>query len=718
MTASFGRLENETLELTPGLNVLSRPNEAGKSTWAAFLVAMLYGVDTAERARQGVLPAKTKYKPWSGKPMQGVLEVQTDDGRRIRVERSSRGRTPLGEFAAFDMDTGLAVDGLTAENCGLRLLGVERSVFERSAFIHQSGLAVTPDDALERRLSSLVTTGDERASASSAAKLLREQKNKIQHNKTGLLPQALREKEQLEATLAQIHQRHREDLSLAARQESLTQRLRELQTAEQALAAREQEHKRRQLAAAHEQTADCERAYESAREKTVKYPTRARLASLRRDLQALENEKEAPLPDKPLPPVCPPVFQGVAADDLMDKAQRDGREFDRLTAGKRPHPASLLILVSVCLLAGIAGLVCKRYAMAVLSAVAAAVFAALFVLYRRKAHAYDENLDKAQAILAQYENRSRDEFTVLAAQYREQLLVYEQQKAAYDAALSARQANMLARAGQQAAVFGAVSVFAPEATDASSALRAIQTAEADYDALECALQALQVAQSRAGALESAFGELKAVPMPPGDWENLDAQQLAREKAQLTHELQTVRSRLDESRGRVAALAGPAALAARLEELDTQIAALRQRYTAIELAEQTLMAADAQLQTRFAPQIAARAGAYFAALTGSRYDRVLLDRELRLSAGQTGEAGVHQLLSLSSGTADQLYLAARLAICDLALPAHTPLILDDALLSFDDTRLRSALELLSEQGKTRQILLFSCHSREQAWLLAQ
>ena len=146
LTASFGRLENETLEFSPGLNVLSRPNEAGKSTWAAFLIAMLYGVDTTERARQGALPAKTKYKPWSGKPMQGILEVQTDDGRRIRIERSSRGRTPLGEFAAFDIDTGLPMESLTAENCGLTLLGIERSVFVRSAFIHQSGLAVTQDD--------------------------------------------------------------------------------------------------------------------------------------------------------------------------------------------------------------------------------------------------------------------------------------------------------------------------------------------------------------------------------------------------------------------------------------------------------------------------------------------------------------------------------------------------------------------------------------------
>ena len=49
MTATFGRLEQETLTLTEGLNVLQMPNEAGKSTWAEFLLAMLYGVDTSER---------------------------------------------------------------------------------------------------------------------------------------------------------------------------------------------------------------------------------------------------------------------------------------------------------------------------------------------------------------------------------------------------------------------------------------------------------------------------------------------------------------------------------------------------------------------------------------------------------------------------------------------------------------------------------------------
>ena len=66
MTATFGKLQNETLTLNSGLNILHRPNEWGKSTWSAFLVAMLYGVDTSEREKNGILPIKTKYAPWSG----------------------------------------------------------------------------------------------------------------------------------------------------------------------------------------------------------------------------------------------------------------------------------------------------------------------------------------------------------------------------------------------------------------------------------------------------------------------------------------------------------------------------------------------------------------------------------------------------------------------------------------------------------------------------
>ena len=73
--------------------------------------------------------------------------------------------------------------------------------------------------------------------------------------------------------------------------------------------------------------------------------------------------------------------------------------------------------------------------------------------------------------------------------------------------------------------------------------------------------------------------------------------------------------------------------------------------------------------------------------------------------------------LSQGANDQLYLAVRLAICEKVLPKEKsiPLFLDDTLTNFDETRMAAALDWLKEEAKTRQILLFTCQSREAVYL---
>ena len=52
----------------------------------------------------------------------------------------------------------------------------------------------------------------------------------------------------------------------------------------------------------------------------------------------------------------------------------------------------------------------------------------------------------------------------------------------------------------------------------------------------------------------------------------------------------------------------------------------------------------------------------------------------------------------------------LAISELLLP-EAPIVLDDALVAFDDERARVALQVLAEEAQSRQILLFTCQSRE-------
>ena len=170
-------------------------------------------------------------------------------------------------------------------------------------------------------------------------------------------------------------------------------------------------------------------------------------------------------------------------------------------------------------------------------------------------------------------------------------------------------------------------------------------------------------------------------------------------------------------GRIRSLDRSSDLEAQLAQKREQLAALQAEYDAISLAMDTLSQANTVLQNRFSPALGTRAAEIFSAITGGRYDKVLLSRDLSLSAEMTGDPVGRSVRLLSQGAADQLYLAVRLAICDMVLPADkcVPLILDDALISFDDERLHAALDYLLEESRRRQILLFTCQRREMSYL---
>jgi len=170
LTATFGRLENDTLELQPGLNIIHAPNEGGKSTWTAFLKNMLFGLNSRDRSPTA---DKRRYLPWSGSPMQGTMELTCQFGDVTITRRTSRANAPMGSFSAVYSGTAEAVKDLTAADCGEKLLGVPLDVFERSAYIRQSGIAVDQSAALEQRIAALITTGEEDTSYSAASARLK-----------------------------------------------------------------------------------------------------------------------------------------------------------------------------------------------------------------------------------------------------------------------------------------------------------------------------------------------------------------------------------------------------------------------------------------------------------------------------------------------------------------------------------------------------------------
>lgn len=244
MQGTFGTLDGEQLRLDTGLNIIYAPNESGKSTWCAFLRAMLYGIDTSQRARAGFVPDKQKYAPWSGKPMAGELELE-QGGKRITIRRWTEApNAPLRGFLAVYTGTDIPVPGLTAADAGERLTGVSAEVFARTAFIGQGGLVVTGTPELEKRISAIVTSGEEASSYTEADAQLRAWLRRRRSGQHGALPEL---EGRITTVEEQLHRLERNAQEQAACAAEIAQTDAELQTVTEQMNAARQRQRRAAL---------------------------------------------------------------------------------------------------------------------------------------------------------------------------------------------------------------------------------------------------------------------------------------------------------------------------------------------------------------------------------------------------------------------------------------------------------------------------------------
>ncbi len=152
----------------------------------------------------------------------------------------------------------------------------------------------------------------------------------------------------------------------------------------------------------------------------------------------------------------------------------------------------------------------------------------------------------------------------------------------------------------------------------------------------------------------------------------------------------------------------------LAAVDRRLQAVQEEYAALKLAREVLDAAFRELQQSFGPQLNRRGGEILARLTDGRHVDMRVDRSLQILVPDPATGLLHEFDYLSGGTIDQAYLALRLAVAELVCGPNgrLPLLLDDALLQYDDQRAGAALAFLREYAEEQdlQILLFTCHGR--------
>lgn len=692
MTATFGKLDKATLRPGPGMNVLRAANEAGKSTWSAFLRAMLYGIPTGQRDKTGFLAEKNRYAPWSGAPMEGSMTLDWN-GREVILRRRAKGSNPFGSVQAVDGATGEAIPELCVEKPGEVLLGVEREVFERSAFVGQTAMTVDGDPALEKRVAALLTSGQEEVSFSRVQRQLKDWRNRRQHNRTGLIPKLEEEIGAGEALLRRAEQARLQEAEGSAALDELRAEKRRLEEEKLLLKSQAEREKWERYRASCQEYQKAKEEYDALEGQFRNLPSGEDLLTAQQELQRLQaqaaalrlKEEELRRLEERGPEAAAPVKRGAGAliaaalavlavtvlccllvGALVGRMDLAGAQAQSLT--RRPPDVKTIQFLA----AGLGG--------------AVSALAAWLILRGTR---------KGEEQRRQEEKRQDWEEEVSALRAEAQALRSRREE----------ELNALLRF---------VHGFAPTVSNEFGISAALSRALRGGDLLAPVRARLEAA-GRVVQMAKDTLESERPPAPMAGTARFSYQETVARLAVTLDELARKERMAAAARGELRSLGDVDAAEARLEEAREELRARKEELAALDLAMEAMEEANSGMQARFSPALNQRAGELMSRLTGGKYDKLTLTRTFEAVARQAGEVLPHSVLSLSRGTADQLYLAVRLAVCDLALPAGAPLVLDDALIHFDDERMALALDCLRERAGGQQIFLFSCHSRETEYL---
>lgn len=663
--ATYGKLNQAQLSLQSGLNVICAPNEGGKSTWSRFLLTMFYGLNTRQR---GELADKNRFQPWSGSPMQGRLELAVGEDVLTLSRRTQRADSPMGVFSCTYAGTDTPVRGLDALRCGETLLGVPQSVYQRCAFIPSGSMAIDADADLERRINALISTGEEKISFSQAETRLKRQLHQRKYNRSGAIPL-------LESEIASLSSAQAEVQDLAEREASLRQQLRQVQEAQVTLRAAQQQE-------AQQRIVEKQRLLQSLPDSSALQSINEQLGAVRSMGEQVQQARDAAAAQEQ---TIQAQLQELSRNPLHPMTKPELEAQLQIQPPAPPQVAQLLISLALGLCGG--GFLWYEIgqsqllwlcAACAVTALAAGNFLRLLIQRIRRQQVRRRELQRQEEL-----RKLADSYLPMLEKLEEQRsLLQQRQQAVADSEqrLRATLADLLTVVQKWD-----VGVHAP--TDVRRFVQ--QTAQRREELTE------EIRQAQADALHAQT--------PDADG---SAARLQQQIAQV--------------QGQLAALGGAEDAPQRIARKQEQLHRLQGEYDSLALALDVLRSANTTLQNRFSPELGRRAAEIFADMTGSPWSHILLDREFRLSAEAGSDPTRRSVQLLSSGTADQLYLAVRLAICEMVLPAeqNAPLILDDALLTFDDERLHKTLDYLVRLGEQRQILLFSCQSREADYLASR
>lgn len=671
---SFGKLKDRSFTFSEGINVITGPNEAGKSTLFGFLRSMLFGIERG-RGRSAKGSAYAKYKPWEAPgAYQGTLSVEIG-GKQYLLERNFL--QTEGGLIVYDAETGRQVP-LAGEFLETVASEVTESGFLNTAMQSQSGAATGQELAglLQNMITNMSVAKTQAVDVGGALARLTDKQHVLERKK---LPEKLSEAEKaLEDTV--LRQKELERIETERQKRSL--RLSEVNALLEQLAKDDAPRVEQEFSKHFERFSryreDMQKAESMASEISEK---RSLLKEWRRSLvpeEVLQKEED----------------ERAKAVEALERAE-NAWESEKRSAGdllKREREEKVYTLPWVLLTLLMLGIsaylfIGKWYAFACIPLATALAGTVLYILRRRSV---SRMLRAAEERLSKLQNPPSE---VRAA---------EERLAGLPGAEELRSRAL--RNIELSAKIEQLSVSISEREEAAERSYAELSEEAEallsfFRQYEPAMEELSE-----GAIRRIEGSILACSVERNEAERAAREerdyltgQIARCEQLLETESELWQQREDEM--------------AFMKKLHLEIAADAKEHKALTLAISTIQALTREIHDSFGRRLNVRMSELAGSITNGACDKITADEELHMKVGRRSR--LIELEKLSQGTMEQLFLALRIAVGETMYEERMPLVFDDSFVYYDSERLRETLTLLSKLG--RQVIICTCSDREERLL---
>ena len=701
---SFGKLKNAVVEANRGINLLSAPNESGKTTLASFIKFALYGFSGARMQTLSENERKL-YTPWDGELAAGAITVNAD-GTRYVVERRC---APSGKETVncFERATGKAAfAGLVP---GEALFGVSEEIFTRTLFFRQLTVPQARDDLLADRLQNIAISADEQVNTGKAAAKLNDAKNELKGRAgSGLIPLARRRSDELSRSIE-------ESLSLRAECESLRGAMLErASTMDTDLRKIEKLNAERRNIERYDAFLKLQNISRLAREEASAREDYERSAASLKSLDGI-NTALRELSNLNSEYVAEKTRTATSAEKLnaaeselkeledqipygFDRAKEAGAELKKYGGISNACfiAAAALAVIGAVLFFAVNKLVGGLF----LGVAAAAVGAGAAFIAKRLSVAHELGFDTVADLRRELEALPEKEASLNSLGSRISALRAEHGDS------FGRCASLKSRLDE-----GIGKYIDSDGGDYSSVLDTMLSLSTDCGQKQAVWNIKREEYERAAA-EADVAVLAE--------EARGAEKPGRERAEVDRELNFYNKQYEQlsalqHRDELSCAAyesrsgDPAALVGKKRAVDARIADMELKYRAYEAAIAAINESGDYMKSMVAPRISARADEYFAIATAGKYSAFEVDTRLSMSFGADFRRSCEYL---SAGTRDSAYLCLRLALADMLFGGNAvPMILDDAFVRIDDDRLCMMARALAVAAEKHQIFILTHGDRE-------